>query len=260
MVADPPYRLAFVFRPFATLSPLATLIPRRSAAFTIFLRAVSFLVPDSKSVWLNRAMALRTWASSLIGRCPSPSLSTYANLRLSIFSRSFVSSSPIGTPFSFLSGEPCTHCSACSIAATTARPKPSVRAGVPPAPDTGAGCPSRGGPRSRRRAPLDRRAISEATRQKTRPCLGAPIRHRDIRRAHRDRRRRSVARPCDARSDGIRRRAREDDQPDRAPAPSGPPLRRPAQGGDQGDARGEAPRRDDRRRAEPTRSFPSGIA
>src|SRR2546430_17623438 len=93
MVADTPYRLAFVFRPFATLSLLATLIPRRFAAFTIFLRAVSFLVPDSKSVWLNRAMALRTCSSSLIGRWPSPSLSTYANLRLSNFSRSWVSSS-----------------------------------------------------------------------------------------------------------------------------------------------------------------------
>src|SRR2546422_798863 len=104
MVADTPYRLAFVFRPFATLSPLATLIPRRFAAFTIFLRAVSFLVPDSKSVWLNLAMAFRTWASSLIGRWPSPSLSTYANLRLSIFSRSVVSSSAISDSFVFLLG------------------------------------------------------------------------------------------------------------------------------------------------------------
>src|SRR6266566_2305303 len=111
MVADTPYRLAFVFRPFATLSDLATLIPRRFAAFTIFFRAVSFFVPDSKSVWLNLAMALRTWASSLIGRCPSPSLSTYANLRLSNFSRSFVSSSATGTPFSFLYEDYCTHCS-----------------------------------------------------------------------------------------------------------------------------------------------------
>src|SRR6266850_4395639 len=38
-------------------------------------------------------MAFRTCSSSLIGRWPSPSLSTYANLRLSNFSRSSVSSS-----------------------------------------------------------------------------------------------------------------------------------------------------------------------
>src|SRR5207302_6711742 len=138
MVAETAYRLAFlrddvlrapVFRLLATLSPFVTLIPRRFDAFTIFFRAVSFLVPDSKSVWLNLAMAFRTWASSLIGRWPSPSLSTYANLRLSIFSRSSVSSSGIGTPFSFFWKTCCTHCSGSDLS-RPARPRAPARWGT----------------------------------------------------------------------------------------------------------------------------------
>src|SRR5438874_5701052 len=39
-------------------------------------------------------------------------------------------------------------CSRDQRAWARARPKPSLRAGVPPAPDAGAGSPSRGGPRS----------------------------------------------------------------------------------------------------------------
>jgi hypothetical protein len=61
---------------FATLSSSLISMPWRLAAETIFLRARSFAVLLSNSVWLKRAIALRTCDSSLIGRCSPPSLST----------------------------------------------------------------------------------------------------------------------------------------------------------------------------------------
>src|SRR4051812_28936194 len=61
------------------LSSSSTSMPCRSAAARIFFRARSFAAADSNFVWLNRASALRTCDSSLIGRCSPPSESTYAN-------------------------------------------------------------------------------------------------------------------------------------------------------------------------------------
>src|SRR6185312_11913731 len=73
---------------FATCESLFTSMPCRLAAPTIFWRARSLAVALWNSVWFQRAMALRIWASSLIGRCSSPFRSTYANWLLRSLSRS----------------------------------------------------------------------------------------------------------------------------------------------------------------------------
>src|SRR5262245_14042172 len=54
-------------------------MPCSFAAARIFRAAVDFAPGSSNSVWLKRAIALRTCASSLIGRWRSPRSSTQAN-------------------------------------------------------------------------------------------------------------------------------------------------------------------------------------
>jgi hypothetical protein len=77
----------------ATSSSASTSIPWRLAAARILRAALLFAPGSSKSVWLKREIAFRTWLSSLSGRWRSPFLSIQANELSRSRSRSFVSSS-----------------------------------------------------------------------------------------------------------------------------------------------------------------------
>ncbi len=81
-----------------TSSSASTSMPNRSAASRMRVRARSRAAFDSKSVWFQRAIALRAWLSSWIGRWRSPSRSMYANWSSRSLSRSFVSSSAMAKP------------------------------------------------------------------------------------------------------------------------------------------------------------------